>query len=113
MKQFKRAQIEPQTVTICGEEYPALFSLSAMADIEEQTGVPYTVLFTRMAEQQGTVKDQITIIWACLRAGGTEVDIEDLTASLDINELANALIQIMGLIDTQTPDGDGEAKNLQ
>lgn len=112
MKQFKRSQNKPKNIIINGEEYPAIFTLGAMADIEEKTGIPYAKLFNRMAEGEGTIKEQAALVWACLQAGGTKVEFDDLVNSLDINQFADVLTQIMNIIGEQTPEAGEQLKNV-
>ena len=108
-KRFIKSQHEPKMITICGEEYPAIFSMSAMADIEEQTGIPYAVFFDKLAKNESTIKDQVTMVCACLKAGGTEVTAEDLMDSLDIiHDFPAVLTQIVSMVGDQVPEGDGE-----
>lgn len=96
-------------ITICGEEYPAIFSMAAMAEVEEETGTPYAVFFDKMAKNEGTIKDQIALVCACLRAGGTEVTSAELMDSLDIlNDFPAVLTQIVAMVGGQVPEGDGE-----
>lgn len=108
-KRFIKSQHEPKMITICGEEYPAIFSMAAMAEVEEETGTPYAVFFDKMAKNEGTIKDQIALVCACLRAGGTEVTSAELMDSLDIlNDFPAVLTQIVAMVGGQVPDGDGE-----
>lgn len=112
-KRFIKSQHEPKMITICGEEYPAIFSMAAMADVEEQTNTPYAVFFDRMSKNEGTIKDQIALVCACLKAGGTEVTPAELMESLDIlNDFPSVLTQIVEMMGGQVPEGDGE-KNLK
>ncbi len=112
-KRFIKSQHEPKMITIRGEEYPAIFTMAAMADIEEQTGTPYAVFFERLANNESTIKDQIALVCACLRAGGTEVTPADLMESLDIlSDFPAVLTQIVDMLGGQVPEGDGE-KNPQ
>ena len=112
-KRFIKSQHEPKMITICGEEYPAIFNMAAMADLEEQTGTPYAVFFEKIAKNESTIKDQVALVCACLRAGGTEITAEDLMDSLDIlTEFPAVLSQIVEVVGGQVPEGDGE-KNPQ
>lgn len=112
-KRFIKSQHEPKMITICGEEYPAIFSMAAMAEVEEATGTPYAVFFDKMAKNEGTIKDQVALVCACLRAGGTEVTAADLMDSMDIiNDFPDVLSQIVKMMGGQVPEGDGE-KNPQ
>lgn len=112
-KRFIKSQHEPKMITICGEEYPAIFSMSAMADIEEQTGIPYAVFFEKLASGESSIKNQVAMVCACLKAGGTEVTPEDLMDSLDIiQDFPAVLTQIVAMVGGQVPEGDGE-KNPQ
>lgn len=108
-KRFIKSQHEPKMITICGEEYPAIFSMAAMAEVEEATGTPYAVFFDRMAKAESTIKDQIVLVCACLRAGGTEVTPDELMESLDIiNDFPSVLTQVVAMVGGQVPEGDGE-----
>ena len=115
-KRFIKSQHEPKMITICGEEYPAIFTMSAMAEVEEETGIPYAAFFEKIANSSSTVKDQVALVCACLRAGGTEVTAADLMDSLDIiNDFPPVLMQIITMVGGQVPEGsegDGE-KNPQ
>ena len=108
MKRFIKSQHEPRMVTICGEEYPAIFSMAAMAEVEEQTGTPYAVFFEKMAKSEGTIKDQVALVYACLKAGGTEVTMEDLMTLDLVNDFPSVLGQIVALVGDQAPEGDGK-----
>ena len=108
MKRFIKSQHEPRMITICGEEYPAIFSMAAMAEVEEQVGTPYPVVFDRMINNESTVKDQVALVYACLKAGGTEVTIEDLMGLNVVNDFPSVLSQIVALVSDQVPEGDGK-----
>lgn len=111
-KRFIKSQHEPRMITIQGEEYPAIFSMAALAAVEEQTGVPYAVFFSKLANNEGSIKEQAILICACLNAGGTEVAVEDLMDSLDvINDFPDVLAQTVAIVSGQVPEG--EAKNLK
>lgn len=112
-KRFIKSQHEPKMITICGEEYPAIFSMEAMAEIEEQTNTPYGVFFDKMTKNECTIKDQIALVCACLKAGGTEVTSDELMSSLDFfKDFPAVLTQIVEMMGGQVPEGDGE-KNPQ
>lgn len=111
MKKFIKSQHEPQMVNICGEEYPAIFSMAAMAQVEEETGVPYAVFFDKMAKGEGTIREQAALVCACLTAGGTEVTTDELLDSLDIiNDFPAVLTQIVTMVGGQIPEGDEPKK---
>lgn len=111
-KRFIKSQHEPKMITICGEEYPALFSMAAMAEVEEQTGTPYAVFFDKLAKNEGTIKEQAIFICACLKAGGTEVTVKELMESLDvINDFPDVLMQIVAMVGGQIPEGENKEKN--
>lgn len=102
---FVKSAAEPRLIKICGKEYPAILSMSAMAEIEEQTGKPYSAFFDAQARGETTVKEQIALICACLHAGGTEVKAEDLMG-LHLQEFANIMNQLYDLVENQMPEGD-------
>lgn len=109
LKRFVKSQHEPRMIKIQGHSYPAMFTMAAMADVEEMTGLPYAVFFDRLTKNEGTIKEQASLICACLRAGGTEVDVDDLMESLDIlNDFPDVLTQIVALVSGQIPEGDGK-----
>lgn len=111
-KRFVKSQNEPKMITIQGEEYPALFSMAAMAEVEELSGTPYGVYFNKLAANETGIKDQLFLIAACLHGGGTEVTVEDLMESLDFaHDFPAVLTQVMELVTIQTPEGDESAKN--
>ena len=107
-KRVIKSQHEPKLITICGEEYPAIFSMAAMAEVEETTGTPYAVFFEKLANNEGTIKDQIALVCACLRAGGTEVTPEDLMSLDLIHDFPAVLTQIVSLVGEQVPEGEGK-----
>lgn len=111
-KRFIKSQHEPKMITICGEEYPAIFSMGAMAEVEEMTGTPYAVFFEKLSKNEGSIKDQVALVCACLRAGGTEVAADDLMSLDLINEFPAVLTQIVSMVGDQVPEGNGE-KNPQ
>lgn len=111
-KRFIKSQHEPRLITICGEEYPAIFSMGAMAEVEEMTGTPYAVFFEKLSKNEGSIKDQVALVCACLRAGGTEVAADDLMSLDLINEFPAVLTQIVSMVGDQVPEGNGE-KNPQ
>ncbi|MBQ6536985.1 MAG: hypothetical protein IJI40_09450 [Firmicutes bacterium] len=110
-KRFVKSQHEPKMIDIQGHKYPALFSMAAMAEVEELTGVPYAVFFDKLAKNEGTIKEQAALICACLKAGGTEVTLDEIMDSLDlINDFPAVLTQIVELVSKQAPEGE-EGKN--
>ena len=61
-----------------------------------------------MAKSEGTIKDQVALVYACLKAGGTEVTIEDLMTLDLVNDFPSVLGQIVALVGDQVPEGDGK-----
>ena len=104
---FVKSAAEPRPIKICGKEYPALLSMSAMAEIEEQTGMPYGKFFDKMGRSEATAKEQVAMACACLRAGGTEVKAEDLMG-LDLVVFGDVMNQLYDLVYAQMPEGDGK-----
>ena len=107
-KRFIKSQHEPKMITIRGEEYPALFSMGAMAEVEELTGLPYAVFFEKIANNESTIKQQAALVYACLRAGGTEVTMDDLMGLDLIKDFPAILTQIVALVGEQVPEGEGK-----
>lgn len=106
---FSKSSVEPWQVKICGQEYPAILSMNTMAEIEEQSGMPYAQFFAELAKDGLSDKDHVMLICACLHSGGTEVEPEDITA-LPFGEYQNLLNQITTLMLAQSPDGDDEGE---
>ena len=110
-KRFVKSQNEPKMITIQGEEYPALFSMAAMAEVEELSGLPYGVYFNKLAANETRLKDQLFLVVACLHGGGTEVTLEDLMESLDFaHDFPAVLSQVIEMATIQAPEGDENAK---
>lgn len=106
MKRFIKSQHEPKMITICGEEYPAIFSMAALAAVEEQVGIPYTQFFEKLSKNECTIKEHAALVCACLNAGGTEVTVEELMDSLNVlTDFPAVIAQVIALVGEQTPEG--------
>ena len=108
MKRFIKSHHEPRVITIHGEEYPAIFSMAALAAVEEQAGIPYAAFFEKLGKNECTAREQAIFICACLNAGGTEVTVDDLIDSLDIQDFVDVLAAVAAMVGDQTPEGDGK-----
>lgn len=105
-KKFSKKSIEPRPITIRGEEYPAMLSMAAMAEIEDETGQPFTAFFAKLSRNESTVREQLLFICACLHAGGTEVTMDDLFSLDALSDFPDVLNQIIGITNDQAPEGD-------
>lgn len=106
-KRFVKSNHEPKMIAIQGKEYPALFSMSALAEVEDLTDTPYLLYFDKLSKNECRLRDQIALIVACLHAGGTEVTIDDLMESMDLmQDLPAVLNQVVEMVGNQIPESE-------
>lgn len=77
------------TVRIDGQDYTFRFSINAICELEELTGLPVTMVIGEV--ERGYIKAMRAIIWAGLRARHSDVTLDQA------GDLAEALIAERGM----------------
>lgn len=98
MVEFKKSALKIRKMSIDGEEYPAIFSFAAIAEIEEKLKRPHAIFMDELANNTFSMPDFVTVLCCCLRAGGTEVEEADIMGSLtyaDYTPLVNQLVDVL------------------
>ncbi len=96
---FKKSNLEPITIEINGEKYPARLTFRALAELEELTKVSFITLFNKLAEGSFETNDIIYVIYVALKYGGVEVTLDDLNdTDFDSAQFKNTLSEISKLL---------------
>lgn len=110
---FVKRAIEPQTIQVAGNEYPAILSYDALATLEEYTEIPFAYSLARITMDAPTTKDIVGFLLGVMQAADVEVTAEDLLSSLEMGD-SDELLEIMKkLIAEQGPEEPGKKKPLQ
>ena len=114
MKFIKR-ETEPHTLTIGGNEYPAIYNFAAIKAQEDITECSHVVTTTRMVNGVHTSKDIIGITYGMLSAAGVECKPDDIAKSIKFNEENELVRQLLNIMSDQMPerDEDAEPKNAE
>ena len=114
--QFQKSKLEPITIELGGEKYPARLPFKALAELEELTKMSFMTLFDKFATASFTSNDLINILYIALKYGGVEVEIDDLqemeisseVLRTVMDEIANLLKRTQKVVsqiqDHQKPD---------
>lgn len=114
MKFIKR-ETEPHKLTICGNEYPAIYNFAAIKAQEDITECSHVITTTRMVNGLQTSKDIIGITYGILSAAGVECKPDDIANSIKINDETSLVKQLLNIMSDQMPerDEDEDPKNAE
>lgn len=112
---FVKRETEPHTLTIGGNEYPAIYNFAAIKAQEDITECSHVMTTTRMINGIYTSKDIIGIAYGMLSAAGVDCKPDDIANSIKFNEENELVRQLLNIMSDQMPerDEDEESKNAE
>ena len=103
-----KSQHEPRMATLDGEKYPIMLTMNALAEIEEEANMPFAAFFDKIATGQGTLKDQVILLLACLHGGGTDISEEELMALDFTADIMPLWALVTDMVAEQAPFDEGD-----
>jgi hypothetical protein len=88
------------------QERFASFTLGAMCDFKEETGVEITSLGSNMTPAQIRA-----FLWACLRVHDKSITLEEVGDLISVDDLATIVERLMSLAGASSPEPGDEVKN--
>lgn len=110
MKFFAREAL-PQTLTIDGRDYPAIYTFKAVYLLEDYTELKHVFTEVRLAEEPEslTPREVVGLIGAVLKAAGVEVEFDDLEKQLRPGDFKKLAPQLQKIVSDQSGTGEDDA----
>lgn len=110
LKDLVNVNINRDTITIQGVEFPVIFTMESFMYLEEAYGKPYksfekelnkTLKNGEIELNQDMFKLAYALIYAMVRAGGTECTIEELKGAIPVLEIPDIFKKVMSIFTNQ------------
>jgi hypothetical protein len=100
---FTAKEIRPVTLTVGGEDYPALLNHAALIEMEELTAKPMMHIIQAALNQELTFKEYTSFLYAVLKQGGVDVTYDEVMAGVGIGDIGDVYMGIAAMIVAQVP----------
>lgn len=101
---FKPLEVLPATLRLGDEEYPVKFSNRALMLAEDKSGMPMTVLLTKLLSFSVSTEELCALVYGALKEGGdTELSYKDVVDGIPPVYIPDILQQIADIIVQQVP----------
>jgi len=110
---FQKSRLEPLTLTIGGNDYPAFLTNSGMMELEQLTGKEFAEIFEMFASSKYGTKDLMATTYVLLKGGGVELTLEDLDSepfNVGVIEVLLTALNNYGHVESSMESTEGEGK---
>lgn len=110
---FIKRESQSHVLKVAGAEYPAIYSMQAIAHLEEYTETHHLFTQQRLEMDVLTAKEVIGYCYGMMAAAGVEVDVNELAASISPADSADLIEQIKKIVTDQKSEPIKETKNAK
>lgn len=112
MKFIKR-ETQAHELEIAGNKYPAIYSMQAIAHMEDYTATHHSWSQERLALDMPTAKEIVGFCYGMLAAAGVTVEADDIAASVSPADIPELVKQIKAIVADQKAEPIKQSKNAR